>query len=133
MFFVCFFYVSFVSVLEFMFDSVESELMFLEVGSVLRTLCVLSSSIPWQLVATLLIMLAWTFLSTLVNFRGGPYAYAGFCAAFTAIKFLSSTGPGGIQLSTTITSSMWACGGLRRKAKPKGIQSQNFICCFLSF
>eukprot|EP00913_Durusdinium_trenchii_P018138 g17042.t1 len=54
-------------------------------------------------------MLAWTFLSTLVNFRGGPYAYAGFCAAFTAIKFLSSTGPGGIQLSTTITSSMWAC------------------------
>lgn len=79
------------------------------VGSVLRTLCVLSSSIPWQLVATLLIMLAWTFLSTLVNFRGGPYAYAGFCAAFTAIKFLSSTGPGGIQLSTTITSSMWAC------------------------
>lgn len=35
---------------------------------------------------------------------------AGFCAAFTAIKFLSSTGPGGVlQLSATITSCMWAC------------------------
>ena len=34
---------------------------------------------------------------------------AGFCAAFTAIKFLSSTGMGGIQLSATITSCMWAC------------------------
>ncbi|CAL1130704.1 unnamed protein product [Cladocopium goreaui] len=84
------------------------------VGSVLRTLCIWSRDLPgtWDLsiVVTLLIILGWTFLSTLVNFRGGPYAYAGFCAAFTAIKFLSSTGPGGVlQLSATITSCMWAC------------------------
>eukprot|EP00435_Cladocopium_sp_Y103_P044140 s1190_g12.t1 len=84
------------------------------VGSVLRTLCIWSSDLPgtWDvsIVVTLLIILGWTFLSTLVNFRGGPYAYAGFCAAFTAIKFLSSTGPGGmLQLSATITSCMWAC------------------------
>lgn len=53
-----------------------------EVGSVLRTLCIWSGELPvWSsaelsIAVTLLIIVAWTYLCTLVNFRGGPYAYA---------------------------------------------------------
>ena len=81
------------------------------VGSVLRTLCVLSSveGSGLSMIFTLIIIFTWIFLTAVIAFRNGPYAYAGFCAGFTAIKFLSSTGPGGIQLSATITASMWAC------------------------
>ncbi len=53
-----------------------------EVGSVLRTLCIWSSLLPGlpealglSIIVTLFVIGSWTFLSTLVSFRGGPYAY----------------------------------------------------------
>ncbi|CAJ1327971.1 unnamed protein product [Effrenium voratum] len=85
------------------------------VGSVLQRLCFWSADEEhWEpsmvsIMATLCLIFAWSFLANCVNFRGGPYSYVGFCAAFTAIKFLSCAAPGSITLSTTITSSMYAC------------------------
>ena len=52
------------------------------VGSVLRALCIWSNLLPGlpealglSIIVTLFVIGSWTFLSTLVSFRGGPYAY----------------------------------------------------------
>ncbi|CAE7230602.1 unnamed protein product, partial [Symbiodinium pilosum] len=76
------------------------------VGSLLRHLSLAEEG---ALPVTLACIGVWAFATMLVYFRKGPYAYVGFCAAFTAIKFLSCLPGSSMQLATTVTSTMYAC------------------------
>lgn len=90
------------------------------VGSVLQHLSIsvavskltqlwLLAPLAIHLLVALCFIWCWTFCCMLVYFRKGPYAYVGFVAAFTAIKFLSCLPGESLHLTTTVASTMYAC------------------------
>jgi len=60
-------------------------------------------------IAGTLLIAGWVCPSLVLHFRGGPYAYASLCAAFTAMKFVLWGFSGGISANTTVMYTMYAC------------------------
>eukprot|EP00931_Biecheleriopsis_adriatica_P117524 TRINITY_DN93030_c0_g1_i1.p1 TRINITY_DN93030_c0_g1~~TRINITY_DN93030_c0_g1_i1.p1 ORF type:complete len:1237 (+),score=253.42 TRINITY_DN93030_c0_g1_i1:23-3733(+) len=59
-----------------------------------------------NLMAVSAVAFAWVYAGMLISFEGGKYSYAGFCAAFTGMKFLITPD---ISFDTTVLYSMYAC------------------------
>lgn len=62
------------------------------IGATLQQMVVLCASIfpmPWMtIVLTECAVFVWMYYAMILNFRGGPYAYVAFNAAFTSVPFL---------------------------------------------